>query len=266
MTLSVISWVVGGIIAPQASLLGTIAAPFEKAATALSNAVKDGRRKAQNNETLIMENTKLQEQINELNKQVADYAKLQSQNEFYKNYLEIKDIHPDYKFADAVIISKDTTDVYGGFTVDKGSLNGISKYDPVITDAGLVGYISEVGTSTSKVVTVLSSNLSVGTVSVRTGDSGSVCGTLDLAGRGLTKMSNLQRSSSVAIGDYLVTSGGGVFPNGILIGKISNISQETHTTNLYAVVTPFVDLSAIRQVMIITDFTGKTDISLSEGE
>ena len=67
------------------------------------------------------------------------------QNEFYKNYLEIKDDHKDFKFTPATLISRDREDPYKGFVINKGSVNGISAHDPVITEEGLVGYIGEVG-------------------------------------------------------------------------------------------------------------------------
>ena len=140
------------------------------------------------------------------------------------------------------------------------------KYDTVITNAGLVGYVSEVGLSTSRVTTILDTSIAVGAIDSRSRDYGVIKGNLDLAKNSLTGMYNIQRSSLVAIGDYIVTSGSGVFPNGILIGKITNISQEKYTTSLYAEIEPFVNLSEIRQVMIITSFDGKSNLKTASGE
>ncbi len=266
LILAIAARIAGGVISPQASLFGTIAAPFQKMATAVSNAVDDFKRQIGDNQDIILENARLQDMINQLNNKIVNYDELKSQNDFYKNYLGIKDDNPDFSLSDAVIISRDTTDIYGGFTVDKGTLSGISTYDPVLTDAGLVGYISEVGLTTSKVTTVMNPNISVGVIDSRTRDAGVVSGSVSLAPSKLTRMNNLLRSSSVAIGDYIVTSGSGVFPGGIPVGKISNIAQEQHYSTLYAEVELFVNLSEIKQVMIITDFEGKNHISLSPGD
>ena len=266
VALAILARIAGGIIAPQAGVFGAVAAPFQKMFTGVSNFFEDLGKKFSDNEALILENSRLQEQINSLNEQIADYEQTKNENEFYKQYLEIKEANPDFKFADAVVISRDMTDEYGSFTVDVGTLDGVDTYDPVITSAGLVGYVSEVGVTTCKVRTILNPSISVGALDSRTGDAGVISGALDLAGAGRTKMTNIQRSSSVAVGDYVVTSGSGVFPSGLLVGKITNISQEKHSTALYAEIEPFVDIGEIRQVMIITDFSGKSSIQLPSGE
>lgn len=258
LSLTLIAWIAGGIFAPQSSLSGVISSPFQRIATSISNGFRDFTQKFRDNETLIVEKSELQDEINHLNEQIADYEKIKAENEFYKNYLEIKDAHPDFQFESAVIISRDSNDEYGAFTIDAGSVDGIQVHDPVITDAGLVGYVSSVGLTTSKVTTILDPNISVGAIDSRTSDAGIIGGNLTLTSGGKTRMYNIRRTSSVAIGDYVVTSGSGVFPKGLLIGKISNISQEEFKTSLYAEIEPFVNVREIRQVMVITDFSGKT--------
>ncbi len=266
LIISIIARVAGGMMSPQSNLLGTLMAPIHKMVSALSGGITDFNETLKGSEALILENSQLKEQINQLNGKIADYDTLKNENEFYKNYLGIKESNPDFVFADAVIISRDTTDAFGAFTIDKGSLEGIEQYDPVITDAGLVGYVTSVGLTSSKVTTVLSPEISVSAVDSRTGDSGVVSGNIGTITKGYTKLSNLQRSAAVAVGDYVVTAGGGVFPKGILIGKIKNISQDEYTSVLFAEIEPFVKVSEVRQVMVITDFTGRSIINMSGGE
>ncbi len=265
MVLSLVAYLAGGLIAPQSSISGAIAAPFQSLAADITGGIKDFFQKFKNNETIILENAELQEEINDLNEKIADYEAMKSENEFLKDYLEIKDKNPDFVFCSASIIARNSIDVASHFTLDVGSLNGIKAYDPVITNAGLVGYVSEVGISTCRVTTILDSTVSVGAIDSRSRDYGIIKGNLSLAENGYTGMYNIQRSSSVAIGDYIVTSGSGVFPNGILIGKITNISSEKYTTSLYAEVKPFVNFDEIRQVMVITSFDGKTAFSTADG-
>ncbi len=258
---SLVANLAGGFIAPQSSIFGAIAAPFQKLGVGFAGEVKDFFAKFQNNEKIILENANQAEEINELNKKIADYEAIKAENEFLKDYLEIKDKNPDFVFSAASVIARDSSDVAGGFTIDVGSLNGIKQYDTVITNAGLVGYVSEVGISTSRVTTILDAEISVGAIDSRSRDYGVVKGNLDLSQKGLTGMYNIQRSSAVAIGDYIVTSGSGVFPDSILIGKITNISQEKYTTALTAEIEPFAQIGEIRQVMVITSFDGKSNIN-----
>lgn len=255
--LSAISGLIGMKISPQANIAGSVAAPFQKAATAVKNALSDFVRTYTDGNQLMLDNAALKKEIDELREKLTDYDEAVAQNEFYENYLGIKEAHPDFTFAAATLIAKDREDPYAGFTVNCGTLNEVAVGDPVITDAGLVGVISAAGLTTAKVRTVLDPNLVCGGLDSRTGDSGVICGTLELAQNGLCKFYNLSRSCNVAIGDYVTTSGEGVFPRGLLVGSIEAIGTEQYNTSIYADVKPFVDFETLRNVMIITAFDGQ---------
>lgn len=257
LALSVLCIIIGGRISPQADLAGTVMAPFRTAAAKISGGVNDIVASFKNGNKAMIENAELESEINDLREQLADYEKATKENDFYKNYLGIKDTHPDFEFTPATLISRDENDPFKGFTVNKGSLDGVSEKDPVITDAGLVGYISQVGLSTSKAVTILSPDITLGALDNRTNDSGVLYGTLETAKDGFCGLYNLSRSCNVAVGDYVVTSGEGIFPSGLLIGTVKTIGSEKYNTSIYACVQPFVDMEDIRNVMIITDFKGQ---------
>ncbi len=257
----------GSRIAPQANIAGTIAAPFQSLATKVSNALSDFISAYTDGNKLMLENAELKGEINKLREQIADYNDVAAQNEFYKDYLGIKESHPDFQFASATLIARDTEDPYGGFVINQGSMSGISAYDPVITDGGLVGYITEVGLTTAKVTTLLSPELTSGALDNRTGDSGIVIGNSELAKDGMCRFSNLSRSCSVAIGDYVVTSGEGIFPSGLLIGQIESVGSDSYNTSIYADIKPFASLSEIRNVMVITAFDGQGGVRVgAEGD
>ncbi len=266
IALSITSLIIGGRISPQADLMGTITAPFKAAVTKISNGISDFVTTYRDGEKISLENAELESEINTLREQLADYEKATKENEFYKNYLEIKDQNPDFVFSDAILISKDNTDPYKGFVINKGSTADISKYDPVMTDAGLVGYISEVGLTTSKVTTILSPEITLGALDNRTNDSGILGGTLEESKEGFTRLYNLSRSCTVAIGDYVVTSGEGIFPDGLLIGTIQSIGSDEYNTSIFAKVKPFADIENIREVMVLTSFEGQGGLVVGNGE
>lgn len=263
---SVICAAVGGVIAPQANLIGTITAPFRSFATSISNGISDIYKAYSDGNALMLENAELEQENAELREKLAEYDRAIYENDFYKNYLEIKEKNPDFKFTAASLISRDSSDPYGGFVINSGSLSGIEEYDPVITEQGLVGYITEVGLTTSKVTTILSSEITLGALDNRTNDSGIVSGEIDLAKEGKCKFYNLSRSCNIAVGDYVVTSGEGIFPDGLLVGSIETIGSDKYNTSIFASVKPFVDMEEIRGVMVITDFDGKGRVLTEEGE
>ncbi len=249
--------VLGGRMAPQADIMGTVTAPVRAVIIKVSNGLSDFVSAYTEGNEIMLQNAELEAEINGLREQLADYEKVTAENEFYKKYLEIKDINPDFIFAPATLISRDSKDPYKGFVINKGTLNDISVNDPVITDAGLVGIVSEAGLTTSKVSTVLSPDITLGALDNRTNDSGILSGSLEMAKEGKTKLYNLSRSCNVAVGDYVITSGEGIFPEGLLIGTIQSIGSDEYNTSIFAAVKPFADIDEIREVMVITNFEGQ---------
>ena len=258
--------VLGSHMAPQTDLASTIAQPFRSAFTVLSDAVSNLFSAYKEGNEIMLENTELKAEIEELRGQIADYNDVIAQNEFYKEYLGIKEANPDFELTPATLISRDNDDPYGSFVINRGSLAGIKKHDPVICESGLVGFIGEVGLTSCKVTTILSHELTLGALDNRTSDSGIITGKLELAENGLCRLANLSRTCSVAIGDYIVTSGEGIFPEGLLIGSIESIGSDEYNTSIYAEVKPFTDIFEIRNVMVITSFEGQGGIAVGSEE
>ena len=76
----------------------------------------------------------------------------------------------------ASVIGRDPSDQFYSFTIDKGTLDGVSYQDPVITADGLVGIVSEVGPVFAKVTTILDVRLNVACQDVRTQDVATISG------------------------------------------------------------------------------------------
>lgn len=263
LVLSIVLTAVFGFSSPLSNLVGAITAPIQSFFTNIGDSISDFSAKLNDAETIMLKNEELKEEINRLNSELIDYEKLKEDNAFYKDYLGIKDNNPDFEFEPASLISKNIDDVYGSFLIDKGSLQGVSLYDPVITDEGLVGYIGEVASSYSKVITVLDPSLSCGAYDSRTKDVGILEGSLDTAKANKARIKNLSRTSSVAIGDMIVTAGGGVFPEGLLIGTLETLHREDYASGVYGIISPAVEFENIKNVMVITYFSGQGNVMKS---
>ncbi len=261
LVVSIIIRIIGGTFAPHAGIIGAITQPIRAAATYISNSIEDYFDKLNSGEELIKKNNELQNKVDELSEKLVDYDQAMKQNEFLKDFLEIKDDNPDFKLEEATLISRDNEDKGFSFMINKGSVNGISAYDPVITSSGLVGYISETGPGYSKVTTILSEDINIGCVDYRTSDVGIVSGDSKTAAKGIAKFYNLPRSCSVALNDIIVTAGGGVFPEGLVVGTIKSLSSDENQTSITAQIECAVDIIEIRDVMVITYFDGQGSVS-----
>lgn len=258
--------VIGTTASPASNVFGAVFTPIQSAFNSITGAVKDFFTVINDGEKLMQENERLQNEVNRLTSENIDAEQAMQENEFLKNYLEIKESNPDFQFCPASVIAGDNTDIYKSFIINKGSLDSVSPYDPVITDEGLIGYVSEVALSYSKVTTVLSADINIGGKDSRTGDIGVVSGTPELALDGMTGVYNLPRSSSVTVGDYIVTNGGGVFPSGLLIGTITDVKPLKTDISVYGVLKPAARLEGLNDVMVITYFSGQGVASFSEGK
>lgn len=254
---AVLITLISGAVSPITGAIGAVAKPIEQFIGDITQGAQDFSNKLEQGEKHLLENEKLKEEINDLKGQLIDYETIKKENEFYKDYLEIKDKHTDFEFEEAGILSKNADDPYGSFLINEGSISGISQYDPVITSAGLVGYVIEVFPSYSKVATIKDASLTCGGYDLRTNDIGVVEGTLEQAKEGKTRIKNISKDSTVAIGDMVVSSGGGVFPKGLLIGTIESLHREDYNSSVYGIVKTAVDFENLTRVMVITRFAGQ---------
>ena len=257
----------GGLGTMAGYVLGVASTPFQKLSASISYSVTDMLDTLFRAGDYKNENEALREEIRNLRQQLVDYEVALQENEQYKQFLEIKENNQDFQVELAAVIGRSPDARFGSVTIDKGSIDGIELRDPVITADGLVGYTSEVGPTYSQVITILDPTLHVGVSDARTRDTGIVEGTIALSEQGRCKMSYIDRGSAVAKGDIVTTSGvGGVFPKGLMIGTVSEVQVEAHGTSLYAVLEPAVDIYAIKDVVVITEFEGQTRESTAPGQ
>ncbi len=257
---------ISGRLSPQAQFADIITSPFKKVGTLIKNSFEELNDSWLKAEDLAKENEALKEELAELRDKLVDYETALNDNEFYKDFLEIKENNPDFVFCPALVTAKDPEDEFKGFTLDKGRHNGVELYDPVITHQGLVGYVTEVGFSTCKVTTILSPQLVCGAYASRTNDAGVVSGLRELGLENNTRLYNLSRTSTLAVGDTVVTSGSGIFPKRMVIGTVKNILSDPLTSSLYAVIEPSVDFDKLKNVMVLTSFDGQGEALGEIGE
>lgn len=165
------------------------------------------------------------------------------------------------------MISSSSLDLFYGFTLDVGSLAGISKDDPVITDSGLVGWVSEVYPTYCKVTTIFSPDTNVGVLCQRSEDTGVVTGDLKLADQGLVKWKFITAQNKLEAGDIVITTGiSGMYPRGIPVGKVKELKNDETDASLYALVEPYVDIKNVRDVFVITEFQGQGNMVILDDD
>lgn len=239
-------------------IVGTITAPVQSLTSGLSGSITGFLDQFLRASEISQENEQLREENRKLIEQMVDYENYKHENESLKEQLGIQEENPQWETMTASVIGRDPSDQFYSFTIDKGTLDGVSYQDPVITADGLVGIVSEVGPVFAKVTTILDVRLNVACQDVRTQDVATISGDIEMAQQGKCKMSLIPRESGIAKGDIVQTAGtSGLYPQGIVIGRVSDVGFEPQGTMMYAVVEPANDIKSIKDVVIITSFKGQ---------
>jgi len=237
------------------SAIVTAASPFSWAFTKVGEGITGFSLYFKTLEELRDENAALRAELEGYKSLVYDAELIKEENEFYSNYLGIKEEHIDFLFENATVVGREATNYRTVVTLSKGSLHGIEVNMPVITEEGLIGHITEVGSTWSKAEILTESSSAVGAYIERSGTLGVVEGTYELRAEGLCRMVYIEADADIRVGDKVLSSGiGEVYPRGLLIGKVTEVSRDERTRTLVATVEPAADLGSISKVMIITEY------------
>ena len=200
----------------------------------------------------------LSEENRRLREELAGHYDIIAENEELRKYLNIKKQNSSVSLMTASVISRDPNENFYGFSLDKGACDGVELNAPVVTDKGLVGFVSSVSVRSCRVTTVFSPDAAIGASVKRTGSGGIISGSAELSDKGMTEMKNLPADSKIMNGDMVVTSGyGGIFPKNLQIGRIRAVRRDSFTAMPVAEVEPYEDIRNIVSAAIITDFSGK---------
>ena len=246
----------GRLTAAPQELLSVAAAPFQKVAAVVSGGVASLWEKYTSIDDVMAENETLKAENAELRQQMVDYDRVKAENQAYKALESIQSQRPEMSYLSSFVIGRDPLDSFYGFTLDRGTLDGVAVNDAVVSDQGyLLGMVVEVEATSCKVMTILHPNFNAAGVVSRTRDNGIITGSADYAADGLCILSNLARSTLSREGDQVITTGlGGVFPPDLLVGTVQDVVPEASGKSSIAVVRPGADPRTAKHVFIITAY------------
>lgn len=250
--------IVMGVSAAQDSKLNSVGsslsvplAPFQKFTSFISEKVEGSIAFFRDMKELKQENEKLKEKIDKLEKENRDLLRFRDENKILRETLNLKDQFKDYRSVGGNVIAKDIGNWFNIFTIDAGSNDGVQIDSPVITSKGLVGSVFQTSPFSSKVLSIIDVDSAVS--AIVSNYIVIVRGDISLKDQGLCRMDRIPFELDLQVGDSVETSGvGGIFPRGILIGKVKEIRQANNELNRYAIIEPAVDFRRLREVFVLT--------------
>lgn len=203
------------------------------------------------------ENEELRKENEELKKIQADLEVLKEENEWLRDFLDVKNHDLQFDFADAIVIGHNAGSSHDTLTLNRGSLHGIEKGMVVITGAGLVGRIDEVGLTTSEVICITDISSSIGALVERSAMIGIVEGYYEGNCR-FHYTTGFSDVTDIAVGDMIVSSGkGSIYPYGLKLGTVTDVQIDDASRSIIATVKPSVNFDDLDRVMIIKSYTLK---------
>ena len=189
---------------------------------------------------------------------------LAGENNDLDNYRELYQLdqkYPDYPKVAATVIGRDGNNWFHLFTIDKGKKDGIAVDMNVIAGNGLVGIVSEVGDHYAKVRAIIDDKSNVSAMFENTGETCIVKGNMESIYKGYIDVTMISNNVTAKNGDSVVTSHiSDKFLPGLLVGYISDITQETDGLSKSGHLTPVVSFDKLETVLIITTLKDSSEI------
>ena len=184
----------------------------------------------------------------------TENIELRKEIESLKKELHIDTVLSEYEYLNATVVARNIGYWYNTITLDKGSYNGVTEDMVVVNSYGLIGKVTSVTTFTSD-VRLLTTNDSNNKISVLVSSEDNnyygVINGYDYNNRTLT-VEGISNTEKIVKDSYVYTSGlGGVFPRGILIGKVESETTDEYDLAKIIKVKPLADFDDINYVAIL---------------
>lgn len=192
--------------------------------------------------------------VDYLNTTSLQEENLKEENEDLKKLLELKNTMSSYEMIYTTITNRNTDYWFYTVTIDKGKKDGISEDMVVINESGLVGRVIEVH-PLSSVVKLITSNDSVNKIAVDiTSGENTYKGIISGydSSNDYILVTSIRSTSDIKEGDIVTTNGlGTLFPEGIMVGEVKEISNDDLGVSKVLKVKSFVDFENIRYLAVL---------------
>ena len=160
----------------------------------------------------------------------------------------------DYRPVNTRVLAGPPSQFEQQIVIAAGSNQGIARYDPVVTPAGLVGDVTKVFTNVARITLLTDDQSAVGAMNLR-GASGLI--RHGSSPGGALTLDQVTKDQVVRTGDTIQTQGSlagnlpSVYPRGISIGTVTHVGQSDVGLYKDIQVNPFVDFSSLEAVIVL---------------
>ena len=233
------------------SLLNSVYTAIEKPVTAVAGGISDNisgifsyKDLQKENAALKEENQKLKEQVTGLTLSANELKELKE----LSKVLNFKGIGGETDIVSADVVSMDGTNWMNIFTINVGTESGVSAGSIVVCGEGLVGKVHSAGKGWAKVISMIDQSSKI---TFKVSGNLKLIGVVEGSSDGTLSGFMLDSNAKVSEGDRLVTSGMGLFPAGIEIGRITKVRYDSDTQLQKVDIKSSVDFKSLQKVTVI---------------
>jgi rod shape-determining protein MreC len=235
----------------QAESIGTrVIAPIELGLSRVTTSVTHVVDTVQHASNLAAQNQVYREEIDRLQSAMVQMRELEVENRDLRELLGLRERAQLGSLLSVNVIARDPFGSVQAVTIDRGSDDGMRVNQPVISWKGLVGRVVEVHPSSSKVLLITDVNSAI---SVRIQDPTSrASGVIRGIGDGRLILQYVPRTDLLRTEDIALTSGiGGIFPAGVLVGRVVQVRQRDVEVFQEALIEPAADLRNLERLYVL---------------
>lgn len=198
---------------------------------------KEIKNKEEQIDSVIAQNDNLKDEIGKL-----------------KETLNLNTILSDKVYMNATVVTRNIDYWYNEITIDKGSKNGIEKGMAVVVPKGLIGQITKVSNYASTVKLLSNENMSDKiSVKIKVGDdyvygliSAYDAKTNTYTVEGISENVKIEKDA-----DVVTTGMGTIFPSGLIVGKVKEVTTDNFDLSKVVEVKSSVDFNDIDYVTVL---------------
>lgn len=250
----------GGPLHGAQRIVVSVLTPFEVAAERVSRPFRDAYGWTSDVFAAKGENARLEAEVGELRRKLIENETAAQENEQLRRLLEYRDgpkFPRDYDSVTTRIIVQPQNVFRQEVTVAAGSGAGIRVDDPVVTNDGLVGTVTEVTPNAAKVRLLSDQQSAASAYVLETGARGIVLHGMSESEEALS-LDRVPKDETVEKGHIVVTAGSTVgdyqslYPRGIPVCIVTSVSQRDIDAFKNVQCAPLVDFDSLHEVIVLT--------------
>jgi rod shape-determining protein MreC len=231
---------------PQRALAGVVAG-----LSRVSGAWTGVREGVQGHFTTGEDNVRLRRQIEQFTWQMQTFESVLAENARLRKLANVK-APPGYRRLTVPVIGRSPDTWHAQVIVGAGRADGVVPDVAALAAEGLVGRVITVSEHSATVQLVTDPQCAVSCLVVRSNAFGVVAGRFN----GEAGFSYLKQNADVKKGDLLSTSGYGVFPKGIPVGLVRQVTRLASRINAEITVDLMADVDNLQEVVLALPMSG----------